>query len=75
MYAEPSGASLAAELASGLALMETDRLSYDRVFGLMGRQAGDDSGSMRGLGCGHAKRAVRQYTIREQLEEFLVGLA
>jgi hypothetical protein len=38
MYAEPGGASLAAELASGLALMETDRLSYDRVFELMGRE-------------------------------------
>jgi hypothetical protein len=38
MYAEPGGASLAAELASGLALMETDRLSDDRVFELMGRE-------------------------------------
>lgn len=33
-----AGASLATELASGLALMEADQLSYDRVFELMGRE-------------------------------------
>jgi hypothetical protein len=42
MYAEPGGASLAAELARGLALMEADRLSYDRVFELMGRVSWSD---------------------------------
>jgi nitrogen fixation NifU-like protein len=63
-----AGASIAVELASGLTLGEADRLSYDRLFDLMGRDLATARIRCATLGLDTLKQALRLYAIRQQFE-------
>jgi hypothetical protein len=75
VYAEPGGRLARDGAASGLALMEADQLSYDRVFELTGRELAMARIRCATLGLDMLKHALRLYTIREQLEGCPVSLS